>query len=222
MFSNERSSELTSLPGEYKKNPYDYRESDTARRRAKKGPTEGGTNRPQQPREPRGKRETTTDPEDGGRQERPTIQSTTSSGGTPLSQYQAQYSQYSAHSQPQNVQTSAYGYHQQTRPDQGSGTNINITMNAAAFAPGRAGQPAQYPAQTYGNYALPAQQDPDAAPPPYQQSATSRGGGPAQPPGQPGPDTFDAEKPVTSRSQSAQDRRPSTYDPSTRRSDRRQ
>ncbi|ETI22557.1 hypothetical protein G647_06633 [Cladophialophora carrionii CBS 160.54] len=208
--------DLETQSREYRRNPYDYRESDTAKRRAKKGPSEGGTNRPQQPR---ARRETTAEPQDVGRQERGPVQP---SGGSGASQphYQAQYAQYSSQSQPQNVQASSYGYTQPTSPP----TNINITMNAAAFAPSRAGQPAQYPAATYtsGGYAHPTHQESEP-PPAYQPSITSRGGGSGpQPPAQPGPDTFDADKPAISRSQSAQqqERRGSSYDQSGRRSAR--
>ncbi|OCT51451.1 hypothetical protein CLCR_08797 [Cladophialophora carrionii] len=208
--------ELTLSTGEYRRNPYDYRESDTAKRRAKKGPSEGGTNRPQQPR---ARRETTAEPQDVGRQERGPVQPSTSSGAA-QPHYQAQYAQYSSQSQPQNVQASSYGYSQPTSPP----TNINITMNAAAFAPGRAGQPGPYPAATYtsGGYVHPTHQESEP-PPAYQPSVTSRGGGSGpQPPAQPGPDTFDADKPAISRSQSAQqqERRGSSYDQAGRRSAR--
>jgi len=199
--------------GEYRRNPYDYRESDTAKRRGKKGPTEGGTNRPQQPR---GKRETTAEPQDGGRQERATQQTTSSGPAQPQYQATAQYNQYSSQSQPYSAQTASYAYHQPGRTDQGGGTNINITMNAAALAPGRGGQPAQFPSAAYNTsgYAQQARQESEP-PPAYQPPITSRGGTGPQPPAQPGPDTFDAEKPVTSRTHSGQDRRGSTYDQST-------
>ncbi|KAJ9606629.1 hypothetical protein H2200_008637 [Cladophialophora chaetospira] len=199
--------DLETQSREYRRNPYDYRESDTAKRRGKKGPTEGGTNRPQQPR---GKRETTTEPQDGGRREMQPI----TSGGPAQSQYQAaSYNQYSSQSQPYSAQTTSYGYHQPGRTDQGP-TNINITMNAAALAPGRVGQPGQFPS-TYNTSSYGQSPRQESEPPPaYQPSVTSRGGGGAQPPAQPGPDTFDAEKPVTSRTHSGQgqDRRGSTYD----------
>ncbi len=141
----------------------------------------------------------------------------TTSGGAQQSQYTAQYSSYSGQSQPYGAQSTSYGYQGQGRQDPGS-TNINITMNAAQMAPGRGGQqqPAQYPSGSYNTsgYVHPTRGESEP-PPAYQPAtATSRGGGGPQPPGQPGPDTFDAEKPVTSRTQSGQggsDRRDSTY-----------
>jgi len=214
LMNDSRDWDLETQGREYRKNPYDYRESDTARRRAKKGPSEGGTNKPQQPRV---KRETPADPQDGGRQERPVIQSSRS-GGNVQPQYQTQYSQYSTQSQPQGMATTSnYSYQQPTRAEQGPATNINITMtNAAAFPQGKATQPGYNSPQPYGSYTHQTQQETDA-PPAYQQSAISRGGGSVPPPAQPGPDTFDSEKPVTSRTQSGSDRRPSTYDQPARR-----
>jgi hypothetical protein len=202
---------LTCQPGEYRRNPYDYGDSDTAKRRARIGPSEGGTRRPAQARR---ERETTAEPQDSSRQERTTQQS--AGGGTSQPQYQqTQFSHYSSsQSQPYNVQSSSYGY-QQPRSDSAP-TNINITMNAAQMGQGRTAVPGQYSAGTYNTsgYAQSTRQESEP-PPTYQASTASRGpgSGPPQPPSHPGPDVFDSiEKPAISRTQGSQDRRGSTYD----------
>ncbi|OAL21315.1 hypothetical protein AYO22_08038 [Fonsecaea multimorphosa] len=188
--------DLETQSREYRKDPYDYRESDTARRRAKKGPSEGGTNRPQQPR---GKREVTNEPADTGRQERAT---STMAGSPPQPAYhqpQPQYSQYPTHSQSQNIQPSPSPYYQgQTRPDQPS-PSFNITVNTATFAP-RPGQPGQYMPSAYQSTGYANVAPHESEPPPaYQQSMISRGPSNPQPPSQPGPDTFDANKATPKR-----------------------
>ncbi|KIW95602.1 uncharacterized protein Z519_04187 [Cladophialophora bantiana CBS 173.52] len=231
IINDSRDWDLETQSREYRKEPYDYRESDTARRRAKKGPSEGGTNRPQQPRV---KREGTNEPADSGRQERAAMTSNTPAS-PPQSAYhhpQPQFSQYPAHSQPQGIQQSPSPYYQgQSRSDQPS-PSFNITVNTATFAP-RPGQPGQYMPGAYqtAGYAQIAHAEADP-PPAYQQAMISRGPSGPQPPSQPGPDTFDGEKAVTSRhfsaqatrqgsadskedfprSHSAQDRRPSAVD----------
>ncbi|KAH0845075.1 hypothetical protein AYO21_01664 [Fonsecaea monophora] len=240
LINDSRDWDLETQSREYRKDPYDYRESDTARRRAKKGPSEGGTNRPQQPRV---KRDVTNEPADGGRQERVTATSNVaaSSPQPAYHQPQPQYGQYSGYSQPHNMQPNPSPYYQgQSRPDQAS-PSLNITVNTATFAP-RPGQPGQYMPTAYqtAGYAHTPQHESDP-PPAYQQSMISRGPSNPQPPSHPGPDTFDAAKaggtsrnfPAQAtrqgstdskedfpRSQSAQDRRPSTLDPSGRRSGR--
>ncbi|KIW32301.1 hypothetical protein, variant [Cladophialophora immunda] len=221
LINDSRDWDLETQSREYRKDPYDYRESDTARRRAKKGPSEGGTNRPQQPRV---KRDAANEPADTGRQERATM--TSNMPGSPP--------------QPGYHQPQPHPYYQgQARPDQPS-PSFNITVNTATFAP-RPGQPGQYLTSGYqtAGYAHIGQHESDP-PPAYQQSTISRGPSGPQPPSQPGPDTFDADKAVTSRhfpaqatrqgstdskedfprSHSAQDRRPSTIDQSGRRSGR--
>ncbi|OAP60465.1 hypothetical protein AYL99_05467 [Fonsecaea erecta] len=226
---------------DYRRDPYDYRDSDTARRRAKKGPSEGGTNKPQQPRV---KREGGSESAEPGRQERATMTSNMPASPPQPAyhqpQTQPQYSQYPAHTQPQHIQPNPGPYYQgQSRPEQPS-PNFNITVNTATFAP-RPGQAGQYVPSAYQSTAYAHVAGHESEPPPaYQQSMISRGPANPHPPSQPGPDTFDAEKAATSRhfpaqvtrqgstdskedfprSHSAQDRRPSTVDQSGRRAGR--
>ena len=207
---------------------YDYRESDTARRRAKNGPSEGGTNHPARARR---NKDAGADVQDPLRQERQVQQS--GGGGMPPTSYGSPYNTYPPQTQPYQVQTSQYGYQQPGRNDQAP-TNFSGQMDMGGqAASGRGGQDMSYSTGSYnpGGYGS-GYQNPGIEPPPAYQ-VTSRGGGqapqpapqPVPTPSQPGGGTFDTakvrfddmdmdrdEKPPTDRPQNVQNRRGSSYD----------
>ncbi|KIV84754.1 hypothetical protein PV11_00513 [Exophiala sideris] len=198
--------DLESQSKKFRKDPYRYAESDTARRRARQGASKGGTARPA-----RSARETSTEPESYRRDKT------------------ASPSQYPG-LQPQV----GSGYHQgQSRTDYPSSNTYNIynAVSATTYSANVPTNPSQQAPGTY-SYAQVPKAVSDYPPPSYEQAAP-RGPPRPQTPSQPGPDTFDREKPSrnpsgdvpTSRqgstSQDDPRRRPETYDEMTRRSSRR-
>ncbi|KAK5037618.1 hypothetical protein LTR13_004777 [Exophiala sideris] len=190
----------------FRKDPYRYAESDTARRRARQGASKGGTARPA-----RSARETSTEPESYRRDKT------------------ASPSQYPG-LQPQV----GSGYHQgQSRTDYPSSNTYNIynAVSATSYSANVPTNPSQQAPGTY-SYAQVPKTVSDYPPPSYEQAAP-RGPPRPQTPSQPGPETFDRKElsrnpsgdvPTSRQGSTSQDdprRRPETYDEMTRRSSRR-
>ncbi|KAK5231428.1 hypothetical protein LTR99_000255 [Exophiala xenobiotica] len=207
----------------FRKDPYRYADSDTARRRGRQGASRGGTARPAQQRSTR---EASTEPE--------TYRRDKATGPATMGNVPAQYS-YQGSQSP-----TAGGYYQPApKSEYGSSTNyIYNTVNATSYSANVPANTAQYPTGQYQS-AYPQPQKPyaDLQPPSYEQ-AVPRGPPRPQSPGNPDPDTFDrGEKPRRqgsdtpasrqgsiphgddgSRSYSAQGRKQQPYEESTRRS----
>ncbi|EHY59044.1 hypothetical protein HRR83_001686 [Exophiala dermatitidis] len=208
----------------FRKNPYRYSDSDTARRRARQGASKGGTIRPAQPQ-----RETAADPNENYSRQRPTA--VPNPGKVPA--------QYGSHQPPQPRDfartASTAGYFPGTsRADYGATYNIYNTMASTSYntniSPSGDGSGLSYIPQV-------TKPSPDYPPPSYDQS-TMRAPPRPQPPSQPDPDSFDQDdKPPTSqatnlnplrppgeegsRPYSSQSRRPSGYEDTIRRSSNR-
>ncbi|KAK4938011.1 hypothetical protein LTR10_021500 [Elasticomyces elasticus] len=198
--------DLESQSKKFRKDPYRYAESDTARRRARQGASKGGTARPA-----RSARETSTEPESYRRDKT------------------ASPSQYPG-LQPQV----GSGYHQgQSRTDYPSSNTYNIynAVSATSYSANVPTNPSQQAPGTY-SYAQVPKTVSDYPPPSYEQAAP-RGPPRPQTPSQPGPETFDRKElsrnpsgdvPTSRQGSTSQDdprRRPETYDEMTRRSSRR-
>ncbi|EXJ90382.1 hypothetical protein A1O1_03483 [Capronia coronata CBS 617.96] len=177
----------------FRKHPYRYSESDTAKRRARQGASEGGTTRPAARQQ---QRTSSGEPTQGYRGERP-------SGPQPsVRGVSAQYGTYQS-SQPHPYQRPPVAYYpNSSRPGSAQETyNIYNTMASTSYT---ANSPmagiATYMPNPYGSLTYSTASRPtalDYPPPPYEQSNTK---GPPRPhaPEQPDPDTFDQDsKPST-------------------------
>jgi hypothetical protein len=188
---------------EFRRNPCEYRDSHTARRRAKYGPTEDKTRTSQASR--------ATMPDPSQNRPIPTNSSVQPSYGQ-VGYQQTQYATYSPSPTPQNVQPN---YYQATGSQPPASINIQVSAGAAAGGMGTPSQ-GQHGTASFatGDYSSQPQQSSG-----FQYQQTSQLLGPQNPSSggsQPGGGTFDRYgKPITSRAQGNQgnqDRRPSTYD----------
>ncbi|KIW19767.1 hypothetical protein PV08_00341 [Exophiala spinifera] len=167
--------DLETQSKKFRKDPYRYADSDTARRRAHQGASKGGTARPAQ------RRESTAEPEPYRRDKMasPTM-------GNAPGQYQYQGSQ---------APNPAAYYKPPQRPEYASSNyTIYNTVNATSYSANIPANPASYSTSQYqGGYAGSQKPYSDLPPPSYDQAAP-RGPPRPQTPGQPDPDTFDREE----------------------------
>ncbi|KIX02477.1 uncharacterized protein Z518_08418 [Rhinocladiella mackenziei CBS 650.93] len=179
--------DLETQSKKFRKDPYRYADSDTARRRARQGASKGGTDRPQRQRR---EREASLEPAESHRRDRVTSPPS-------MSNVPAQYSQYPS-SQPHDFSRSTGGYYQQpSRPEQGPNTYHTYNIHATSYSaniPVSASQYMQNPYPSSGGYSQIPNPDPSYPPPSYEQSNTGVPPRPRPlPPGHPDPDIFDRE-----------------------------